>query len=265
VLVVSVVSLKGGVGKTSVVLGLAGAAAAVGRPSLVVDLDPQANATTALDPAEVRFSAGDVLADARPGTLAEAVTASGWGPDVGLVAAEPALEHRNAPTRNGELRLRIALGKLSGFELVLVDCPPSLGELTKNALAASHRALVVTEPTLFALQGAQQALEAVAVVRGSCNLRLRPAGVVVNRVRATAEHRFRLAELADAYGPLLYAPPLPERSAVTLAQGACVPVQRWRSPGAREVGAVFARYLDLLLATDSGEGPLVTPKKKGAA
>lgn len=260
-LVVSVVSLKGGVGKTSVVLGLAGAAWERGLHALVVDLDPQANASTVLDPAEVRFTSNDVLADARNGVLADAVVRSGWGPEVDVVAAERALEHRNrdvdAGGRDGALRLRIAMEGLTGYDLVLVDSPPSLGALTKNALAASHRAVVVTEPTLFALHGAQQALDAVHVVQSGYNLRLRAAGIVVNRVRANQnEHAFRLQELSDAYGDLLLTPPLPDRAAVQQAQGAYVPVQAWRSAGAREVAEIYDDYLEHLLHDDVSEGPL---------
>lgn len=248
--VIGVISLKGGVGKTSVVLGLAGAVAARGGRALVIDLDPQANATTVLDPSEPTFTANDVLADGRSGTLRAAVTPSGWGPAVDVVAAEPSLEHRNRSSSSDELRLRVAMAGLDGYDLVLLDCPPSLGSLTKNALAASDRALVVTEPSLFALQGAQQAVEAVEVVRSAFNLGLRTAGIVVNRVRSTPEHRFRVAELVDAYGPLVLTPPIPDRNAVGQAEGAYVPVQRWRSTGAREVAAVLDGYLDRLLAKD---------------
>ena len=95
-LVVSVVSLKGGVGKTSVTLGLAGAAWERGVRTLVVDLDPQGNATTVLDPPEVRFSASDVLADPRSGLLPHAIATSGWGPTVDVLAADSLLERHNA-------------------------------------------------------------------------------------------------------------------------------------------------------------------------
>ncbi|RJK98371.1 ParA family protein [Vallicoccus soli] len=255
------VSLKGGVGKTSVVLGLAGAALERGVRTLVVDLDPQANASTVLDPREVTYTSNDVLADARAGVLRQAVSRSGWGDLVDVVVAERALEHRNrdlpSAGRDGTLRLRIAMDGLDGYDLVLVDSPPSLGDLTRNALAASHRALVVTEPTLFALHGAQQALDAVDVVRRSSNLRLRPAGVVVNRVRArSAEHAYRLRELEDAYDDLLLTPALPDRAAVQQAAGAYVPVQAYRSPGAREVGQVLGGYLERLLGIDGASGPL---------
>ena len=202
----AVVAQKGGVGKTTTLLGIAGAAWERGLKVLVVDLDPQANATAALDPATVHYTTNDVLADARPGIAADAIVASGWGLGVELVPSERALEHRAVPEgRDSTLRLRIALeGVVDQYDLVLVDCPPSLGELTRNALAAVRLALVVTEPSFFALPGAAAALEAIEVVRGSNNLVLRAAGVVVNRSRPkTTEHAFRLTELQAAYPGLV--------------------------------------------------------------
>ena len=247
----AVVAQKGGVGKTTTLLGIAGAAWERGLKVLVVDLDPQANATSALDPGITAYSTNDVLADARPGVAADAVVHSGWGLGVDVLPAERALEHRAVPDgRDSALRLRIALeGVVDRYDLVLVDCPPSLGELTRNALAAVRLALVVTEPSFFALPGAAAALEAVEVVRGSANLVLRPAGVLVTRTRPqTSEHAYRLAELREAYPDLVLPYVVPERTAVQQAQGACVPVQAWRSAGAREVADVYDDVLDHLLA-----------------
>ena len=250
--VVAVLSLKGGVGKTTVTLGLASAAMHEGRRVLVVDLDPQANATAGLNLAEqAPYSTSDVLYDGREGVALDAISGSGWGPNVDVIAAERALEHRAVPDgRDSALRLRIALeGVVDRYDLVLVDCPPSLGELTRNALAAVRLALVVTEPSFFALPGAAAALEAVEVVRGSSNLVLRAAGVVVNRARPqTTEHAFRLAELHDAYPDLVLPVSVPDRTAIQQAQGACVPVQAWRSSGAHEASDAYDAILDLLLA-----------------
>lgn len=259
---ISVVSLKGGVGKTSVVLGLAGAAWERSLRTLVIDLDPQGNASTVLDPPEVRFSASDVLADPGPGLLIHAISHSGWGDCVDVVAADSLLERHNMITgRASGLQLRIALNGLTGYDLVLIDAPPSLGGLTRNALAASHYALVVAEPSLFALQGTQSALEAIDIVQAD-NLRLQTAGIVVNKLRTqSTEHRFRMEELRAAYGPLLLDPPIPDRTAVQQAEGACVPVQAWRSPGAREVGDAFDDLLDKLLALRVADGPLASRKR----
>ncbi len=259
-LVVTVVSLKGGVGKTAVLLGLADAAAQRGLRTLVVDLDPQGNASVSLDPVSTQFTSNDVLADARPGVLAQAVSATSWGERLFVVPSEPSLEHRNHPVegRGGEHRLRTTLQGMAGFDLVLIDTPPSLGELTKNALAASARAVVVTEPTSYAVTGAHQALEAVDVVRSGFNLGLRAAGIIVNRFRPrSAEHRYRHAELVDAYGPLVLEPVLPERSAVVAAAGAHVPLHRWPSPGARDVSRALAIHLTHIVASATGpEAPL---------
>jgi chromosome partitioning protein len=247
----AVVAQKGGVGKTTTLLGIAGAAWERGLRVLVVDLDPQANATAALDPAGTAYTTNDVLADARPGVAADAVVASGWGDNVFVLPAERALEHRAVPEgRDSTLRLRLALeGVVDQYDLVLVDCPPSLGELTRNALAAVRLALVVTEPSFFALPGAAAALEAIEVVRGSSNLVLAPAGVVVNRARPqTTEHAFRLAELVAAYPDLVLPVTVPERTAVQQAQGACVPVQAWRSSGAAEASEAYDTLLDVILA-----------------
>jgi cellulose biosynthesis protein BcsQ len=226
---VAVLSLKGGVGKSTVTVGLAGAAWARDSSVLVVDCDPQANATVCLD---------------------LAIVPSGWGPRVHAIPSEEALAHRDTSTLpSSAARLRLSLTGVAGkYDYVLLDCPPSLGELTRNALAAADLALVVTEPGFFALRGAQQALRAIDVANTSINLGLRPAGIVVNRVRPQLkEHQFRIAELAESYPDLLLGPVIPERTAVQQAQGAGVPVQAWPSPGAREITDAFDDLLDLLM------------------
>lgn len=248
-LTLAVLSLKGGTGKTTTVLGLAGAAAAKGLRVLVVDVDPQANATDGLGVTDPDFTTNDVIADARPGVAADAVTPSPW-PGVDLIPAERALEHRGPHEGpHSAQRLRVALtGVPQRYDVVLIDCPPSLEELTRNALAAAEGALVVTEPSYFALTGAAAALDAVDVVRARTNLALVPYGIVVDRFRAaTAEHVYRLGELRESYPRLLLDPPVPERTAVQQAQGAGVAVQTWRSDGGREVSAVLDTLLLALL------------------
>jgi len=247
---VAVLSLKGGVGKSTVTVGLAGSAWARDTSVLVIDCDPQANATVCLDVPPHAFTLSDVLADGRPGIAAEAIVPSGWGPRVHVIPSEEALAHRDTsaiPSSAARLRLSLT-GVTERYDLVLLDCPPSLGELTRNALAAADLALIVTEPGFFALRGAEQALRAVQVASGSINLGLKPAGIVINRVRShLTEHVFRITELQQAYPHLVCEPMIPERTAVQQAQGAGVPVQAWPSPGAREITDAFDDLLDTLL------------------
>lgn len=246
---IAVLSLKGGVGKSTVTLGLAGAAWLRGLKVLVIDADPQANSTSALDPGPFVFTLNDVLADGRPGIAAEAVVPSGWGSSVHLIASERALSHREMKGAASPTALRNSLDGVSQrYDLVLIDCPPALGELTRNALAAADAALVVTEPGFFAVQGAAQAIDAIEVARPAINLRLRLSGIVVNRVRASLnEHKFRLDELKSVYGDALLEPYIPERSAVQQAQGAGVPIQAWPSPGAHEIVDACDDLLDHVL------------------
>lgn len=248
--VVAVLSMKGGVGKSTVALGLASAAWQRGLRALVVDLDPQANATMALDVKTAGFTSSDVLADARPGIAAEAIADSGWGDSVKVIPAERGLEHRNvAAGRQSAQRLRTALATLPrSFDLVLVDCPPSLGELTRNALTAADQALVVTEPNHFAVHGAAEAVEAIAVIAATSNPRLRPAQIVINRMRhEDREHQLHADLLAAAHGAALFGTPLLDCTGIPQSQRAGSPIHTWNSPGSRQVAEVFDDLLDALL------------------
>ncbi|ANZ38473.1 chromosome partitioning protein ParA [Lentzea guizhouensis] len=250
---VSVLSLKGGVGKTTVVLGLASAALRRGVRTLVIDLDPQCNATSTLEPEDPKASIYDVLKDPSEENLEQAIRPSRWGDGIDVLSGSEDAELLNHPDPNESRlhRLKAALRTLRDmydefpYQLVLLDCPPSLGQLTRSALVAADRALLVTEPTMFAVAGVQRAFEAVQNERENNNTDLQPLGVVVNRVRPRShEHQFRIEELRDIFGPLVMPVALPDRLAVQQAQGACMPIHEWGTPGAREVALAF----NLLLA-----------------
>ena len=249
-LVASVLSLKGGVGKTTVTLGLVSAAIAAGVDTLLVDLDPQMNATTTVEIEDGGPTIADVLGNPRRSVVNEAVRTSPWSPRLRVLPGSEAAEAHNnpEPTAKQLARLTTALAKVDPApDLVLIDCPPSLGQLTRSALVASDRAVLVTEPSLYAVTGVQRALEAVQKERLT-HRHLQPLGVVVNRVRPRmTEHEYRLAELRDLFGPLVLNPPLPDRSAITQAQGAGVPIHQWPTAGAREIAGMFDVLLDRLL------------------
>ncbi len=244
--VVAVLSLKGGVGKTTVTLGLASAARNEGRRVLIVDLDPQGNATAGLNlPEPPNFTTSDVLYDGRIGVGLEAIAATGWGPLVDAIPAERALEHRAVPSGTDPVRrLQRALrGASDAYDMILLDCPPSLGELTRNALFAATQAVVVTEPSYFAVQGAAAAVEAVEVAGREGNSSLQVIAIVPNRARPRlSEHQFRLEELHTVFGATV-TEAIGERTAIQQAQGAGVPIHEWKSSGARSAARTFDELL----------------------
>lgn len=251
--VVSVLSLKGGVGKTSVVLGLAGAATVRGLATLVVDLDPQGNATSLLKAHLGRTTVADVLANPTRETMEKALTPCDWevAPgEVDVLPGHPSVIRFDA-WAGGVWRPKLAraLSHLEGYDLVLIDCPPSLGALTREALAASDLALVVTTPSYFGAQGVERAMAEIDEVRKSHNRSLELAGIVVNRVRSVAEeHAYRNKELVQIYGrATLFKPSIPDRIAVQQAEGFGQPVQLVRTAGGREVAGIFDTYLTDLL------------------
>ncbi|WP_027927749.1 ParA family protein [Amycolatopsis benzoatilytica] len=257
---VAVLSLKGGVGKTTVALGIASAALRRGTRTLVADLDPQGNATTSLDPPFTDATLADVLETPARAVLERAIAASVWSEDIDVLVGAEELEALNEPDADPRRleNLARALDELhqhpireDPYELAIVDCPPSLGRLTKSALVAADSALIVTEPTMYAVAGAQRALEAIERIREESNPGLRPIGVLVNKLRVRSyEHQFRVAELRENFGSLVMPTAIPDRLAVQQAQGACSPIHEWHSPGAQEIALTFNMVLAKILRSN---------------
>jgi chromosome partitioning protein len=254
VIAISVLSLKGGVGKTSVALGLAGAAAKRGLQVLLIDLDPQGNATSILQARHPRNNAATVLAAPSAEALSAAATKTGWSFKEGrvdVVGSDEELIRFDAWTgkRSFAPKLARAMKRLEGYDVVIIDCPPSLGALTREALAASNLAVVVTTPSYFGAQGAERAISEINEIRATVNPGLRFAGIVVNRLREkTEEHRYRKRELVAIHGPgALLKPAIPERVALQQAESTGEPISAVKSAGARDVAKVFDKQMSRLL------------------
>ena len=241
---------KGGVGKTTVSLVLGAAAARRGIRVLLVDLDPQASATSVLAAdGDGRPSMADVMIDGtRP--LRETVVPTTWGLD--LVPAERRLRSAeiNSP-RDGSV-LRRELTTVADYDLVLIDCPPSLGGLTVEALTAGSRALVVTEPSYLALHAMEELLDTIHSIAEDQNPSLELAGVVLNRLESTAEHRRSLAELEANFGPRLWTPHIPKRAILQDAMRQGVPPQdlATHSHYAGEIASIFDQLVERFTAVE---------------
>lgn len=248
--VVALVNQKGGVGKTTVTLGLAGAAAQVGVRTLVIDIDPQANATSGLGVWDPPVTVDAALAEERPGSLIPCVLPSGWPKAAGrlpmVVASSPALASREPHLALDPLgaqeRLRVALQGHS-FDLVLIDCPPSLGLLTVNGLFAADAALVVTEPGAWATDGVAQIVRTVERIGQRRREPLQFAGIAVNRLGRTRDAAYWYQQLQAAYPNMVF-PPVHLRAAVAEATAQSIPVHLLGTrPGAAEAAEEFAVLL----------------------
>lgn len=235
---VAVLNQKGGVGKTTVTLGLASAAAAAKRKVLVVDLDPQASSTWVLghDPDNGDGTVGDVLAG---GDLASVITSTTWGDAVQLVPGSPATA--TAADRDGSGRLRTALAALpeDRYDAILLDCPPTLGGSTLSALTVARHALIVVDPSALGLRGIGSVADAVDGVWDGDNPDIDLCGVVVNRVPAvSAEAERRIDELGRIVGrSTVWKPPVPQRVIVNQALGERRPIHAYGSRAADVAGA----------------------------
>jgi chromosome partitioning protein len=254
--VLSVSSLKGGVGKTTVTLGLASAAFAKGLRALVVDLDPQSDVSAGMDiDTAGRSTVADVLRSPKEKVVRQAIAPSGWTRDragtVDVLIGSPSAANFDGPraSKRDIWKLETALAHVEAdYDLVLVDCPPSLGALTRTAWAASDRVCVVTEPGLFSVTAADRALRAIEDLRRGLSPRLQPLGILVNRARMQSiEHQFRIKELRDMFGPLVLSPQLPERTSLQQAQGAAKPLHVWPSESAEEMAGHFDSLLERIL------------------
>jgi chromosome partitioning protein len=198
---ITVLSQKGGTGKTTTVRTLADAYRRAGLEVLCVDLDPQGNLSDYFDvPPDASPTVADLLAG--QARAADAVYADILPANLGLAEAELVL----AGKMGRELTLKRGLREVKrGYDLVLVDCPPSLGLLTVNALVAADHALITSEAEYFSLQGVEQALEVVELAKESLHPDLDWLGVVLNIADMRLVHsREALKSLQERFGEKVF-------------------------------------------------------------
>lgn len=242
-LVYAIANQKGGVGKTTTTVNLGACIADRGAQTLVVDLDPQCNATVALGlgrdehPSSYDCLCGErsVAEAARP-TDADNLWVVPANRDLAGAAVElPGLER-------SELRLREALGAVrERFAATLLDCPPSLGPVTVNALAAADRAIVPVQAEYLALEGLVQFLDTVQTVRRELN----PSLVLTGLLITMADERTRLAqdveqELREHFPDLVLDTVVPRSVRIAEAPSFAIPVTE-HAPASR--GAIAHREL----------------------
>ncbi len=241
--VIAVTNQKGGVGKTTSAINIAYFLAKSGKRVLLVDLDPQGNASSGLgvDKANLDITMGEVMSGNE--ALATAIKLTSHK-NLAIAPTTPHLanvEVELAGGKNKFTRLKTALSSVDGYDVVLIDCPPSLSLLTVNGLIAADYVLLPVQAEFYALEGLGQLLETMKLVRKGMNTRLELIGVLPTMMdaRTTLSNQVH-QEIKKYFGDKVFQTSIPRNIRLAEAPSHGVPVgayDRW-SKGARAYKAV---------------------------
>lgn len=258
--ILSIVNQKGGVGKTTTTVNLGAALAALGQRVLLVDLDPQANATSAVGltppprPGVYEVMMGDAALD--EGIVASALE------NLQVLPSHPELagaEVELVPQIGRERKLADALAGRNDWDFVLVDCPPSLGLLTVNALTASDGLLVPLQCEYFALEGLGRLLETVQLVRRHLNPDLQLAGILLTMFDTRNSICHQVAEdVTGHFGWDVYETVIPRNVRLSEAPSHGVPIEVY-DPACRGAEAYRELAREMLQRAVHGRPQVAAP------